>query len=227
MSDFIQYQYYGRKKMRSLRSSQKDALLPEKTRNILMLDDFKESPYKHIFDNNKPLTLEIGFGMGEHILHHAKSDPSYNYIGLEPFINGYAKVIKSIHEDDISNLKVSREDARHVLQILPNNCISRIFILFPDPWPKKRHFKRRLIQKDFLIQLHRVLNPIDGKLIIATDHASYQKWITEMMAESDFKQELMNGQKTPNDQPNGWFVTKYQARAIKEGRSSLFLQYVR
>lgn len=116
--------------------------------------------------------LEIGFGGGEHLAGQAAQHPEVGFIGCEPFIDGVAKLLTAIEEEGISNIRLHDSDAREVIAALPDASISRVFILFPDPWPKARHHKRRLLQPDFLDALARVLKP-GAQARFATDVRSY------------------------------------------------------
>jgi tRNA (guanine-N7-)-methyltransferase len=122
-----------------------------------------------------PLTLEIGFGGGEHLVAQAASHPDQLFIGVEPFINGVASCLRHIEESGVTNVRLHMGDARDVVARLPAASLDLCFILFPDPWPKVRHHKRRLIQPEFLEALGRVLKP-GAELRFATDWANYAEW---------------------------------------------------
>lgn len=126
-----------------------------------------------LFDGSRDeIWLEIGFGGGEHLTGQAKKHPSTGFIGCEPFIEGMAKALGQIEDTDLTNIRLHMDDARPVIERLKAASIDRIFILFPDPWPKKRQQKRRLIQPDFLVTLARILKP-GGYIRFATDVKSY------------------------------------------------------
>jgi tRNA (guanine-N7-)-methyltransferase len=122
--------------------------------------------------------LEIGFGGGEHLVAQAKAHPDWRFIGVEPFLNGVASCLRHIEEQGVTNVRVHQGDARDVLSGLPDAALARIDILFPDPWPKARHHKRRLVQQDFVAELARVLKP-GGEVRFATDWANYAAWTLE------------------------------------------------
>ncbi len=122
--------------------------------------------------------LEIGFGGGEHLAAQAARHPDALMIGAEPFVNGVASALRHVEEAGLSNVRLLQGDARALVAALPDACIDRVMILFPDPWPKARHHKRRIIQSDFLIELARVLKP-GGGLRYATDWAEYADWTAE------------------------------------------------
>ena len=123
--------------------------------------------------------LEIGFGGGEHLAAQAAAHPHQRYIGAEPFLNGVASCLRHIEESGAQNVRLHLGDAREVIERLPDASIDLCFILFPDPWPKKRHWKRRLIQRDFLDELARVLKP-GAEVRFATDWQHYAAWTLEV-----------------------------------------------
>lgn len=124
------------------------------------------------------LVLEIGFGGGEHLVAQAMAQPAQRFIGVEPFLNGVASCLRHIEESGAQNVRLHQGDARDVIARLPDASLDRVYILFPDPWPKVRHHKRRLIQPDFLSELARVVKP-GAEVRFATDWANYASWALE------------------------------------------------
>ena len=124
------------------------------------------------------VVLEIGFGGGEHLTAQAAAHPELRFIGVEPFLNGVASCLRHIEESGVQNVRLHQGDARDVLARLPDASLDRVDILFPDPWPKTRHWKRRLIQADFVVGLARVLKP-GGGVRFATDWKHYAAWTLE------------------------------------------------
>ncbi|HEX6860310.1 MAG TPA: tRNA (guanosine(46)-N7)-methyltransferase TrmB [Caulobacteraceae bacterium] len=157
---------------------------PIKPRQAALLDTLLP---KIAFDPAEPLTgetwLEIGFGGGEHMAEQAARHPEVRIIGAEPFLNGVASALRHIDERGLGNVRLHQGDAREVLSQLPDAIIGRVFILFPDPWPKARHHKRRLVQPDTVAEMARVLKP-GGKLRFATDVASYANHALEVLIAS-------------------------------------------
>lgn len=129
-------------------------------------------------DEPRPTVLEIGFGGGEHLVAQAAANPEARFVGVEPFLNGVASCLRHIEDSGVTNVRLHQGDARDVLARLPDAALDRVDILFPDPWPKKRHWKRRLIQTDFVAELARVLKPA-GEARFATDWAHYAAWTLE------------------------------------------------
>ncbi len=128
---------------------------------------------------SQPLILEIGFGGGEHLVAQAAAHPEVRFIGVEPFLNGIASCLRHIEASGAANIRLHQGDARDVIARLPDACLDLVHILFPDPWPKTRHWKRRLVQREFLDELARVLKP-GGEVRFATDWAHYAAWTLEL-----------------------------------------------
>ena len=169
----------------------------------------------------KKISFEIGFGFGDFLFAKAKSTPEQMFLGCEPHINGVVNLLAKLEEEPLANVKMSRQDARELLSKFDDGFFDEIYILFPDPWPKIKHFKRRLINVEFLDNLLAKKIKSGGKLIIATDHDSYKTWILSAISKScKFKWEAAckdDWQKFPAD----WVVTKYQKKAAREGRVSV------
>lgn len=170
--------------------------------------------------------LEIGFGGGEHLLWQARANPSVGIIGCEVFEDGLVKALSAIESDAVANIRLGTGDARELLRWLPAASLRRVFILFPDPWPKKRHAKRRLINRALLDQLARVMQP-GAELRIATDIGAYLRTIL-LAARGhpafDWQAEA------PQDwrvRAADWPETRYEAKARREGRTSYFLRFLR
>lgn len=161
-----------------LRSFGRIKARPLKARQAALLDDLLPKialPAEGPIAPPARAVLEIGFGGGEHLVAQAKADPDALFLGVEPFLNGVASCLRHVAEADIANVRLHQGDARDVLARLSDASIERIYILFPDPWPKTRHWKRRLIQADFVHELARVLIS-GGEVRFATDWAHYAAW---------------------------------------------------
>lgn len=218
---------YGRRRGRALtrhRASQVQTLLP---RVRVVLPDSGRLDVGTVFAaRKKELWLEIGFGAGEHLAMQAERYPDIGFIGSEVYENGVASLMRHIMEKKLDNVRVFPEDARLLLAALPDHCISRLFILFPDPWPKKRHFKRRFITPETLAELYRVLIR-GGGLRIATDIPEYARWaLIHIIHYPGFRWEA-GGKKDWTTFPVDHVETRYEQKAKREGRVPVFLEFLK
>lgn len=170
--------------------------------------------------------LEIGFGGAEHLLWQAETHPDVTLLGVEPFLNGVAKAVKGISDKELTNIRLHRGDARDVLAVLPDNTLERVFVLFPDPWPKVRHHKRRIINETFIAELHRVIKP-GGKFRFASDIIHYVDWtLMRMKAHGGFDWPAKQ-QADWRERPEDWPSTRYLEKALREGRSGHFFEFIK
>ncbi len=170
--------------------------------------------------------LEIGFGSGEHLVRQAIENPSVGFIGCEPFINGVARLLADIEKHDIKNVRIFRDDARILLRAMPDQSIGRTFILFPDPWPKKRHHKRRIIGPltiPFLTHLMR----IGAELRIATDDPSYKEWILQYLLACEAFEWRARQPRDWRIRPEDWPPTRYEKKANEAGRQCTYFMFDR
>jgi tRNA (guanine-N7-)-methyltransferase len=176
-----------------------------------------------------PLWLEIGFGGGEHALAQVTAHPEATLIACEVFENGICSLLSALVPEGGEavaalppNLRLWTDDARILLRALPNACLERLFLLFPDPWPKARHAKRRFVHPETLPLLGRVLKA--GALWhVASDDPTYQTWVRDVMA----AQTLFDAPPPANRRPEGWPPTRYEAKALRAGRSPLYWTFRR
>jgi tRNA (guanine-N7-)-methyltransferase len=215
---------YGRRRGRTLKGKASelyatglDALkvvLPEPPAE-LTLDSLFET---------KPIAtwLEIGFGGGEHLAAQAAAHPEIGFIGCEPFINGVSSLLVLLDEQESQNVRVFSEDARLLLRALPKGAIGRAFLLFPDPWPKRRHEGRRFVNPEALDLLARALAD-DAEFRVATDHAVLQAWMPPRIAEHPAF--VLVDQAT--ERPENWAPTRYEAKALRAERRRIYLTYRR
>ncbi len=166
--------------------------------------------------------LEIGFGGGEHLAHQAELQPDINFIGAEPFLNGVAKVLALIEQKRLANIRIHDGDARYLLETLPDASLERIYLLYPDPWPKARHAKRRFVTAETLDHFHRLLKP-RGLFLFASDIADYVDWTRQHMAAHGGFAEEGN----PLEPFENWIETRYEAKARREGRQPAYLIFRR
>jgi len=210
---------YGRSKGKALRKHQSALvadLLPS-----LTLDLSQPAP-----TSARETHLEIGFGGGEHLIAAASENPEIDFIGCEPFINGIAKLLVRIEEKRLNNVRLHQGDAADVLDWLPDACLSRVYLFYPDPWPKRRHRKRRFIAQDNLDRLAQAMRS-GAELRFATDIDDYAAWtLARLRAHPAFSWRARgaNDWLTPW---SGWTRTKYEAKAMAEGRNPVYLTFVR
>ncbi len=170
--------------------------------------------------------LEIGFGGGEHLVAQARANPEVGFIGAEPFLNGVAKVLAVIERQKLANIRLHDDDARPLLDALPEACIDRVFLLFADPWPKRRHHKRRFIAPDNLDRLARVLR--DGaELRFASDHSGYVAWALYYLCAHPAFTWLARRPADWRQSPADWVPTRYQQKAEARGQHCTFLCFRR
>ena len=168
--------------------------------------------------------LEIGFGGGEHMAAQAASRPEVLILGAEPFVNGAASAVRHIDERKLDNVRLHHGDARDLIATLPDGCLDRVFILFPDPWPKARHHKRRLIQPEVLIALARVLKP-GGRLRFATDWADYADWTLERVLGSRLFAWPAERAADWRDPPADHVTTRYEEKKLGDC-APVFLDFI-
>jgi tRNA (guanine-N7-)-methyltransferase len=170
--------------------------------------------------------LEIGFGGGEHLAAQAKAFPEIGFIGCEPFLNGVAKLLGQIEAEGLTNLCVHHGDARDVMAAMPAGVLGQAFLLYPDPWPKKRHHKRRFVNRENLDSLFRVLMP-GARLLVATDIADYANWtLAEIKKHGGF---VWRARQRADwlHAPSNWPGTRYEQKALAAGRVPHYLEFTR
>lgn len=217
---------YGRTKGHPLRQRQQ-ALVDELLPKIATPDPERgEIDLKALFPAARTVELEIGFGGGEHLAWQAARNRDAGFIGAEPFINGVAQLLQKIDVEGLANIRVRHGDARPLIEALPADSLSRIYVLHPDPWPKKRHYKRRMISPWFFAEAARLLRS-GGELRVASDIPDYVRW-TLMHAQSASAFEWTA---TCADdwrmRPDDWPQTRYEAKARREGRPPAYLKFRR
>jgi tRNA (guanine-N7-)-methyltransferase len=217
--------FFGRRKGHALKPRQAalfETLLPR-----LTLDLAKPvADPRSLFAAADDVRLEIGFGGGEHLASEAAANPRTGFIGCEPFINGMAKVLTQIADRNLDNVRLHHGDAIEVMQWLPAGSLARVDLLYPDPWPKKRHWKRRFVQDESIAAIARLLRP-GGEFRVASDIPDYAMWTLQRgMRSPDFT--WTAGQADDWRKPwAGWPGTRYEAKATREGRVPCYLVFRR
>jgi tRNA (guanine-N7-)-methyltransferase len=222
--------FYGRFKGKTLRPTQieylqndLDALSPGPI-SVEENPDRTALDMSAIFDG-KPVWLEIGFGGGEHLVHQATQNPDVGIIGCEPFINGVAMLLGKIRDADARNIRVYPGDARHLFDVVPEGSIDRAFLLYPDPWPKKRHHRRRFVTAEHLEPLARVLKK-DAIFRVATDIPDYVRQTLQEVPKAGFEW-LAEGPEDWRTPWCDWISTRYEQKALREGRTPHYLTFRR
>ncbi|QNM83767.1 tRNA (guanosine(46)-N7)-methyltransferase TrmB [Sphingomonas sabuli] len=216
---------YGRSSGHKLRKGQQalvERLLPQ-----LEVPQDGDVTAAALFGEDRPLHFEIGFGGGEHLADRADMLPDHGFIGCEPFLNGVATVLGHIRDKHLANVRLWRGDALEVLRRVPDGALSFVYLLHPDPWPKARHAKRRMVN-DGPVDLIAAKLKAGGELRIATDHPVYLEWTLMVMASHGGQFEWLA--RTPSDflnPPGGWMETRYGAKSRREGRRPYYLRYRR
>jgi tRNA (guanine-N7-)-methyltransferase len=214
VTDFIpKHQFYGRRKGKPLRRHHVglvETLLPSITVDLA-------APLQN---TSVPRWLEIGFGGGEHMVHQAALNPHVSIIGAEAFLNGVAKALAHVEATKVDNLRIHYGDARALLELLPDQSFERIYLLYPDPWPKARQKRRRFVNPDNLGHFQRLLTN-DGMFLFASDIPDYVDWTRDhVAAHGGFATEG-----DPNQPFENWTETRYEAKALREGRSPAYVTF--
>lgn len=218
---------YGRrrgKKLRPRRQALVDGLLPALRVELPATGHLDPAT---LFDATpSEVWLEVGFGGGEHLAQQARAHPDVGLIGCEPYVNGVASLLAIAAAERLASIRVFDDDARKLIAVLAEGSIGRMFVLFPDPWPKSRHHKRRFVAPETLDACGRVLR--DGaELRLATDDLGYCRWIVEHLARHDAFDWLARGPADWRARPGDWPETRYEAKALRQGRPPVFLRYRR
>ena len=219
---------YGRRQGRPLKRSRQDVLETLLPRLSVPKDATALNPADLFGRAPRSLWLEIGFGNGEHLTALLRRHPDRHYIGAEPFINGMSAFLKSIADDADAQdrVRVVMDDAIPVALALPDSCLDGLYILNPDPWPKKRHHKRRIASRDNLDVFARILKP-DGMLVMTTDVDDLAEWMATQASRHpafEWRAESAADWKTP---PAGWVETRYESKGREAGRVQTYLLFRR
>jgi tRNA (guanine-N7-)-methyltransferase len=221
------FRSYGRRKGKRL-TARKERLIADLLPRLRPdLSGLAPKDLGALFDGSiQDLWLEVGFGGGEHLLWQARANPEIGMIGCEPFINGVASLLGSIDEHGIENIRIYDGDARDLIAWLPERSVSRVFILFPDPWPKKRQSKRRLVAPALIRSLSRVLRG-GGELRFASDDMDYVRVALQTIVRNDAFVWTARRAIDWRQRPTDWPETRYERKALSAGRSPAYLSFCR
>jgi tRNA (guanine-N7-)-methyltransferase len=226
MTDARRRTLHGRRRGKKLRAGQESllgTLLPRLT--LTVPAEPTKIDLAELFGGRLPtdgVWLEVGFGAGEHLVWQAEHNPGVGLIGCEPFINGVAKCLAHIERTGVANVRLFTDDARFVMAALPEQSLSRVFVLFPDPWPKTRHHKRRFVQRANLDVLARLMKP-GAELRLATDDPSYLTWIVEHACVHSGFEWLAERPADWRGRPSDWPPTRYEQKMLA-GHQPVFLR---
>ena len=219
--------FFGRRKGKALRAGQArlfETLLPS-----LCIDLQSSAPASLAALFPAPVgevRLEIGFGGAEHLIAEAMAHPDCGFIGIEPFLNGMAKALAAIEAKGLTNIRLYHGDATDLLAWLPDASLATVYLLYPDPWPKRRHWKRRFVQDQSVAQIARVLRP-GGEFRFASDIDDYAAWtLIRLLRSPDFVWTAEHADDWRKPWPD-FESTRYEAKAKREGRTSCYLTFRR
>ena len=215
---------YGRSRGKALRAGQKRLLAEAQPQFSIALDGLAEG--RAFCRPPREMWLEIGFGAGEHLIEQAKANLDIGVVGCESFLNGFVAALAGLRREGLSNVRLRRGDAQSVIEAAPDAFFSRVFVLYPDPWPKRRHHKRRLIAQGVIDALARVMRQ-GAELRFATDIDDYAGWALARFLDSPyFGWAATQAHDWRHPWPE-WRPTRYEVKAHLEGRGSVYLTFVR
>lgn len=215
---------YGRRQGHKLRAGQ--AALVEELLPRLSVSEAGPLDVRTLFGDERPLEFEIGFGSGEHLAAQAAAHPERGFIGCEPFLNGVVGALGHIREQGLENVRLHMGDALTVLERLPDAGLDRVYLLHPDPWPKARHAKRRMVNAGPLDLIAAKLKP-GGEFRLGTDDPTYCRWAMMVM---DGRRDFVWQARTPSDfltRPADWPETRYERKARRQGHEVWYFRYLR
>ncbi len=218
---------YGRRVGPKLRMTQAARLDAARARlDLATRPDLLVEPHRLFEQPCRSIWLEIGFGGGEHLIWQAQHNPDIGLIGCEAFVNGIAKALAAIEHEGLGNIRLHHGDARDIIELLGDASLDRVFLLYPDPWPKRRHWKRRIVNAENLGLLHRVLRA-GGELRIASDIGDYVAWTLAAIHRHGGFAWSADTARHWRERPADWPTTRYEEKAVKTGRRPAYLTFTR
>lgn len=217
--------FFGRRKGHKLRAHQTDLIAHLLPKLALAIDTPAPGSLTGLFASPvERVRLEIGFGGGEHLIAEAQAHPQIGFIGCEPYVNGMAKILTQIEARQIPNIRLFAGDAAELLAWMPDRALTRIDLIHPDPWPKRRHWKRRFVQDATIAAMARVLGDA-GEFRFVCDIEHYVAWtLAHMMRSRDFIWTAERADDWRLPWPN-YTMTRYGAKATREGRRAAYLMF--
>ena len=220
--------FYGRIKGKSLNAAQVRYLEEDLPQLSVAGITFEENPERDLLDvrelaGGRKIWLEVGFGGGEHLVHQALQNPDVQFLGVEPYVNGVAMLLGKMRNAGVSNIKLHMGDARNLMDVLPEDSISKAFLLYPDPWPKLRHHRRRFVTPEHLIPLNKCLET-GAEFRVATDIEDYVRQTLKEAPKAGFEWLVVG----PEDwrRPWGdWISTRYEIKALRENRTPHYMTF--
>ena len=220
--------FYGRIKGKSLNAAQVRYLEEDLPKLSVAGITFEENPERDLLDIRelacgRKIWLEVGFGGGEHLVHQALQNPDVQFLGVEPYVNGVAMLLGKMRNAGVSNIKLHMGDARNLMDVLPENSISKAFLLYPDPWPKLRHHRRRFVTPEHLIPLNQCLET-GAEFRVATDIEDYVRQTLKEAPKAGFEW-LAVGTEDWRRPWGDWISTRYEIKALRENRTPHYMTF--
>ena len=220
--------FYGRIKGKALNAAQDRYLDEDLPRLSVAGITFEENPERNLLDihqlaGGRPLWLEVGFGGGEHLVHQALHNPGVQFLGVEPYVNGVAMLLGKMRNAGVANIKLHMGDARNLMDVLPDGSVSKAFLLYPDPWPKMRHHRRRFVTQEHLIPLSKCLKP-GAEFRVATDIEDYVRQTLQEVPRAGFEW-LAEGPEDWRAPWGDWIATRYEQKAVREDRIPHYMTF--
>jgi len=220
--------FYGRIKGKTLNAAQYRYLDEDLPRLSVLGVTRLENPERDLLDidtltGGRPLWLEVGFGGGEHLVHQALHNPDVQFLGVEPYVNGVAMLLGKMRKAGVTNIKLHMGDARNLMDVLPDESVCKAFLLYPDPWPKIRHHRRRFVTPEHLIPLSKCLK-LGAEFRVATDIKDYVRQTLQEVPKAGFDW-LAEGPEDWRAPWGDWISTRYELKAVREERTPHYMTF--